>query len=161
MKKLYKILLCSFVGLILNIVISFTSVYAQPINETTILNLTNQERASNGLMPLRRNDKLTLSAYLKGLNMLSENYWAHNSPSGKTPWIFIKNAGYSYRFAGENLASGYQTAEQVMTAWMNSPSHRSNILSQKYQDAGISILNGTLKGKQTVLIVQHFGTSKR
>ena len=67
--------------------------------------------------------------------MFSKNYWAHFAPDGSTsPWDFIHQSGYNYIFAGENLAKGFTDANSVVAAWMNSPSHRENILSNKYKD---------------------------
>ena len=92
-----------------------------------IINLTNSKRAQNGLGPLSQNAFLDNAASLKAQNMFGEDYWAHNSPSGKTPWSFITSAGYRYLFAGENLARDFNDASSVVDAWMNSPSHRSNL----------------------------------
>src|SRR5207302_5413693 len=99
-----------------------------------LLNLTNQERQKNGLAPLVMNDQLTNAAKMKAQDMFALNYWAHNSPTGTMPWDFIKKAGYDYEFAGENLARGFTSAPDIVTAWMNSPSHRENMLSPHYKD---------------------------
>lgn len=125
-----------------------------------LLVLTNQKRQENGLYPLRLNSSLYQAAIGKGNDMLSKNYWAHISPDGTTPWVFIKNAGYSYTYAGENLARGYSTAEDVISAWMISPSHRENMLSSKYQDVAFAVVTGNLTGEETVLVVEMFGATK-
>ena len=89
--------------------------------------------------------------------MLEYGYWDHNSPSGRTPWIFIKSSGYKYVYAGENLAKGFSNAEDVVKAWMASPDHRANMLSQNYQDVGFAVKSGKLDGEETVLIVEELG----
>lgn len=125
-----------------------------------LLLLTNIARQQNNLPVLQLNGELTAAAQAKAANMFSENYWAHNSPSGKTPWDFIKGAGYNYIYAGENLARGFSTAQDTMNAWMASPDHRANILSPNYQDVGFAIAQGNLTGDNgTVLVVEEFGST--
>ena len=91
--------------------------------------------------------------------MFAKNYWAHVSPDGTTPWVFIKSAGYSYVYAGENLARGYNTSQDVVTAWMASPEHKQNMLSSNYQNVGFAIVTGNLTGEDTVLVVEMFGST--
>lgn len=89
--------------------------------------------------------------------MFAENYWAHFSPSGKDPWGFISSAGYKFSYAGENLAKNFYTSDEVIRAWMNSPSHKENIINGNFQDIGVAVEDGTLNGQKTTLIVQMFG----
>jgi hypothetical protein len=104
--------------------------------------------------------ELSDAARRKASDMLEKNYWAHFAPDGSTsPWGFIRQAGYNYQFAGENLAKGFTDSSSVVTAWMNSETHRANILSEKYKEIGFAIVPGTLQGEETVLIVQMFGTA--
>jgi len=140
---------------------SFTSLAHAEVNKASIISLTNQKRAENGLAPLTINYSLESSASTKANDMLANNYWSHNSPSGKTPWTFIRNAGYKYLFAGENLAEGYSSGEAIIAAWMASPSHRANILNRNYKEVGVAIISGNLKGKSTILVVEHFGSSSQ
>lgn len=130
------------------------------ISTQDLLKLTNQERQKNGITPLVMNDELTTAATMKAQDMFAQNYWAHNSPLGKMPWDFIKASGYDYEFAGENLARGFTTAPDVVTAWMNSPSHRENMLSPHYHDVGFALKEGSLTGeKDTILIVEELGST--
>lgn len=122
--------------------------------------LTNKERANNNLSSLVLNNELSLAAQEKAKDMFNNNYWAHNSPIGKTPWVFIINSGYEYSYAGENLARDFDSAENAVSAWMASPGHRANILSANYQDIGFVVATGKLSGHDTTLIVQMFGTKK-
>lgn len=123
-----------------------------------IISLTNAKRAENGLGALTFNPLLANAAAAKASNMFTENYWAHNSPSGKTPWSFITSAGYRYVYAGENLARDFSDAQSVVNAWMNSPSHRSNLLDKNFKEIGVSVQSGTLTGSEGILVVQEFGS---
>lgn len=129
------------------------------ISEGELLAQVNQERQKNGLTTLNQNSELDAAAQKKAADMFAKNYWAHFAPDGSTsPWAFIKGEGYAYRYAGENLAKGFTDSNSVVNAWMNSPTHRENLLSGKYQDVGFAIVEGKLQGEDTVLIVQMFGT---
>jgi uncharacterized protein YkwD len=138
---------------------SFPSVLGINTNMSSedLLFLTNQERQKNGASPLILNEQLVSAAEKKADDMFEYNYWAHNSPTGKTPWVFIKSSGYKYIYAGENLARGFSSAEDVVKAWMESPNHRANMLSSNYQDVGFAVKIGKLNGKETVLVVEEFG----
>lgn len=128
------------------------------ISSQDLLTLTNEARASAGLVPLSLNSELANAAAGKAEDMFTNNYWAHISPSGVTPWDFIRGAGYNYSYAGENLARGYDSAKDAMNAWMTSPEHKANILSPNYTDVGFAVSEGTLTGDpNTVLIVEEFG----
>lgn len=119
---------------------------------------TNQKRVENGLSPLSNSKELSGAASKKVDDMFAKNYWAHNSPDGITPWVFIKQSGYNYVYAGENLARGFSNSSDVVNAWMASPTHRANILSGNYNDVGFAIKSGNLNGEQTFLVVQELGS---
>lgn len=127
------------------------------IDQKKLIELTNIERQKNGLSPVSENEALDRAAALKAQNMFSENYWAHFAPSGKTPWDFILGSGYKFIYAGENLAKNFTSSDDVVKAWMASPTHRDNLLNSKYQDIGIAVAEGTLNGQKTILVVQEFG----
>lgn len=129
------------------------------ISTEELLFLTNQKRAENGLPPLSLNPELSSAASAKASNMFSNNYWAHFAPDGTSPWYFIKQSGYNYVYAGENLAKGFTTSGETVNAWMNSPSHRDNVLNKNYSDVGFAIVEGNLLGEDTVLVVELFGSS--
>ncbi len=121
---------------------------------------TNTERASDNLPTLRVNPVLEAAARLKADDMAQNGYFAHVSPSGTTPWHWFDEAGYSYTRAGENLAVNFVDSADVVAAWMNSPKHRENIMNQYYEETGIATARGTYKGKDTIFIVQLFGTPR-
>lgn len=122
-----------------------------------LVELTNEKRSHEGLEPLMLDSNLSEAATFKASDMLTKNYWAHYGPDGTSPWVFFKKVGYDYQYAGENLARGFTSPEDVVDAWMASPTHRENMLSPKYSDIGFAIQEGTLLGEQTTLVVEHFG----
>jgi len=132
---------------------------ASSINAGELIDLTNQKRQEYGLPELEFNEVLSLAAQQKAADMIAQNYWAHTSPKGTTPWTFFKNADYQYIYAGENLARDFLSSDSVVTAWMNSPTHKDNILSSRYQDIGIAVIHDTFQGQETTLVVQLFGTT--
>lgn len=132
--------------------------YAANISPEEVIRLTNEKRVVAGLQPLTQNPALSAAAQAKGADMLNKDYWAHVSPDGVTPWKFFVDFGYKYRFAGENLARDFSSAESAVDAWMASPSHRENMLSPKYKEIGIGVVEGDMAGVDTTIIVQFFGT---
>jgi uncharacterized protein YkwD len=127
------------------------------ISTQELLKFTNDKRAENGLPPLERNEQLENAASMKAEDMFAKNYWAHNAPDGTTPWVFIKKAGYEYIYAGENLARGFSDSSDVVNAWMASPDHRKNLLSENFKEVGFAVKAGRLNGEDTFLVVQEFG----
>ena len=132
--------------------------YAANISPTEVISLTNQERTAVGLLPLEENATLSQAAQAKGVDMLNRGYWAHVDPDGTQPWKFFTDFGYKYRYAGENLARDFSNPTSAVEAWMNSPSHKENILSEKYKEIGVAVVEGSLAGVDTTIIVQFFGT---
>lgn len=130
--------------------------YATDITIDKLYQLTNEERAKNNLQTLNYNEKLANAAYKKAQDMFAKNYWSHYSPDGATPWDFILSANYQYEYAGENLAKNFLFSQGVVEAWMNSKTHRDNILKSEYSDVGYAIVNGILNGEETTLVVQMF-----
>ncbi len=123
-----------------------------------VLRATNQERIGAGLPALSYSEKLADAARRKAANMFEEDYWAHTSQSGKSPWVWFKEVGYNYTYAGENLAKDFGDTGRMVSAWMASPTHRDNIVGSKYTETGLAVVPGILQGQETVLVVQLFGT---
>lgn len=121
-----------------------------------VLRLVNEERAALHLGPLRRSPLLDAAADVRAQDMAARDYFAHISPDGVTPGDQVLAAGYQALLCGENIASGYSSARDVVKAWMSSPSHRANILEPRYREIGIAYSEapGTESG---VLWVQEFG----
>lgn len=124
---------------------------------TNIISLTNKEREKTGLGKLYHNATLEKAAEDKLKDMFTADYWDHTGPKGQTAWDFISTEGYRYLLAGENLARGYERSEDVVKAWMESPTHRENMLNGRFQEIGVAIGSGKIKGNLTTVIVQLFG----
>ncbi|MFA5249555.1 MAG: CAP domain-containing protein [Candidatus Paceibacterota bacterium] len=122
------------------------------------LSIINEERGKAGLKPLAGNEMLGKAADMKLKDMIKLKYFGHINKYGTSPWVWVSLSGYKFRKAGENLAVGYGNARQTVAAWMNSPSHKSNILNRQYKDVGFAI--GILRlenGEWGVAVVQEFG----
>lgn len=110
--------------------------------ESQVIQLTNQERAKNGLKPLAANWELSRVARYKSADMRDKNYFSHTSPTYGSPFTMMRNFGINYRSAGENIAAGQRTPSEVVQSWMNSPGHRKNILSPTYTHIGVGHATG-------------------
>jgi hypothetical protein len=119
-----------------------------------LADLTNAERQSEKLDALTVNPILNKAAEMKAEDMATKGYFAHTSPEGKTPWYWLDQVGYQYEYAGENLAINFTDSKDVTDAWMNSPTHRANIVKDKYTEVGTGISQGIYNGKETVFVVQ-------
>jgi uncharacterized protein YkwD len=126
-----------------------------------IVDETNKERIKAGFEPLRANVILVESAKIKTEDMIDLEYFEHQSPSGKSVSDLGKDVGYDYIIMGENLAMGdFKNAKDLVTAWMNSPGHRANMLNPEYQDIGVYAAEGLFDGQSVWFAVQHFGTQR-
>jgi len=131
--------------------------YAANIDPAKVVEITNTRRVNSGLNPLTINTSLEKAALNKGLHMIEHDYWAHVAPDGTEPWDFFEGVGYDYRYAGENLARDFSNPSAAVDAWMASPTHRDNMLSSKFSEIGIAVVEGDLDGADTTIIVQLFG----
>lgn len=123
-----------------------------------IVELTNEERVAEAVIPLQRNAVLDEAARLKAEHMATEQYFAHYSPDGVSPWDWFEEVRYTYAHAGENLAIHFSDSGEVVEAWMDSPSHRANIVNGNYTEIGVGTAKGVYEGYETVFVVQLFGT---
>lgn len=122
--------------------------------ENEIIVIMNNERVSRGLSPLIKHDETTYVARLKSYDMIKTGYFSHNSPIYGSPYKMMKSFDIEFTTAGENIAYGQRNAQDVMTAWMNSPGHRANILSRNYTHIGVGVMkkdDGTLYFTQMFL----------
>lgn len=140
-------------GLVLNQRSEFTAAVLPAV----LVALANEDRADNGLHELTTNPVLEEAARLKAEHMAAHGYFAHVSPDGLDPWYWFYRAGYEFSEAGENLAVNFTDSDDVERAWMDSPGHRANILSDRFTEIGIATAHGTYKGRKTVFVVQMFG----
>lgn len=123
-----------------------------------VVQLTNAERSDLGESSLRRSATLDEAARMKAQHMANNEYFSHYAPDGTSPWYWFDKAGYSYAHAGENLAIHFTDSDEVVEAWMNSPTHRANIVGTQYTEIGVGTAKGKFDGYDTVYVVQLFGT---
>ncbi len=128
------------------------------IYSNALVEMTNENRKASSLADLTVNPVLEIAAGLKADDMASKGYFAHYSPEGISPWYWMRIAGYKYQYAGENLAIDFYDSADVSRAWMNSPTHRANVLNGRYTEIGIAMRQGTYQGRPTTYVVQMFGS---
>jgi hypothetical protein len=148
------------IGFMVNSLWSQAAVLGANSNFTNaaLLQDTNAQRMADHEQPLTLNSQLNAAAQAKANDMAAKNYWSHNSPDGKTPWSFITAAGYHYQMAGENLAYGFSNANDTVAGWMNSPTHRANILNAKYENVGFGVVqseNYQGHGPTTIIVAEY------
>jgi uncharacterized protein YkwD len=128
------------------------------LSAVEIIRLSNLERDTLHKAPLVRNAKLDQAATQKLQDMFDRQYFDHISPDGKGPGFLADQVGYSYVVVGENLAMGsFETDKDLVEAWMESPGHRENILSNRYTEIGVAVGHGTFNGERIWIAVQEFG----
>ena len=123
-----------------------------------LIELSNTARARDNLNLLKVDPLLERAAEAKVRHMVENNYFNHYSPDGTSPWTFMQEVAYQYVAAGENLAVNFTDSEDVVDAWLDSPTHRANIMSTQYSDIGIATMPGTYKGRPAIFVVQMFAT---
>lgn len=139
------------------VAISSNSNFLASVVSSVLVDITNEDRAANGKEMLQTSPILTRAAQAKANDMAAKSYFAHTSPEGVTSWYWFDQAGYSFSYAGENLAVNFSDSANVGEAWMNSPGHKANILNDKFTEIGIATAQGMYNGQQTTFIVQLFG----
>jgi hypothetical protein len=145
----------------LRVFLPVSDLYAAPtIDPTDLMNRVNQERTNRFIPALATNSKLMAAANLKSNDMIARSYFAHVDPDGKYVWPTIESQGYTpYKTLGENLAMDFTDAASMITAWMNSPTHRENLLNEKFEDQGMASVYGEFEpGHDSILATNLFGT---
>lgn len=133
------------------------SPYIAAVISAVLVDLANDDRATNELHGLKINPKLVAAAQLKANDMAEKGYFAHQTPEGYDSWHWFELVDYDYSHAGENLAVDFSESVDVEKAWMKSPTHRDNILNKQYTEIGIATAKGMYKGRETIFAVQMFG----
>ena len=108
-----------------------------PGQDSSFASLLNDVRLDNGAGRVTYNRQLDSAAQSHADDMLDNNYFSHTGLNGSTPWERASAAGYDYRYIGENIASGYQTGESVLTGWVNSPGHQRNNIDPNFEEFGL------------------------
>ncbi|MFI8696735.1 CAP domain-containing protein [Dietzia maris] len=119
-----------------------------PPQANALERLTNEQREAHDLPALATNELLRQSACHKAADMVKHDYFAHVAPDGTEPWHYFREAGYTYQHAGENLARNFTDDAAVVQAWMDSPTHRDNVLGD-FEEQGTCSVEG--------VTVQHLG----
>ena len=136
------------------------NIFFADITRTALINMLNETRENSGLQPLTENQKLDQAAQLKAEDMVQKEYFAHTSPAGISPWYWFSQTGYKYKYAGENLAVGFYESEEAFNAWLDSPSHKANILNKNYKEVGTAVLTG-YGLNNAIVVVQLFGSQQQ
>jgi hypothetical protein len=135
-----------------------TLAYATDMSVGGLLSATNSQRIASGVGSLALSGQLNSAAQAKANDMVARNYWSHTTPDGQEPWVFMDNAGYQYTKAGENLAYGFATSGDAVNGWVNSPSHKANMLDGAFSNVGFGFANGPNyngDGEQTVVVAMY------
>jgi uncharacterized protein YkwD len=128
--------------------------------ERQVLDYTNQIRQQQGCRPLRLNSALVDAAGRHASDMVRRHYLDHTNPDGQDPGDRMAAAGYRGSSWGENIAAGYDSAQKVVAAWMQSDGHRKNILNCRFTSIGIGYDPGQVKSDSGQgSWVQDFGRS--
>lgn len=144
------------------ILVKQSSLFAD-ISAQRIITLTNEVRQQYGLPIVQEDLLLNKAAQEKAQDMFKNKYFGHFSPTNVSPWDWIDKSGYNYYYAGENLAMNFLDTEEVIKGWLNSPSHRENLLNKDYKDMGIAVVSGDFnnEGINRILVVQMFGSKAK
>ncbi len=145
----------------LRIFLPVSKLYASPsIDATDVMNRINNERENRFIPTLVTNSKLNAAANIKADDMIKRGYFAHVDPDGKYVWPTIEAQGYTpYKTLGENLAMDFTDAASMVSAWMNSPTHRENLLNEKFEDQGLAAIYGLFAPNHySILAASIFGT---
>lgn len=162
-----KILLFSIIFFLVAKIVIMAVIFYYPVTDIGIdpgvdaeelITMTNNYREAEGLSDLSINPRLTQAAVNKAGDILTNQYFNHTSPSGRKFSDWIKEVGYKYFYVGENLAIDFDNNSDVFTAWLNSPTHKENIIKPQYQEIGIATLTGNYNHHLSTVVVQLFGT---
>lgn len=130
--------------------------YASMLSDENIIKLTNEVRNGEGLDGLNANQLLTKAAYDKAEAIFAAQEFKHDIENRKfSNWV--KESGYEYQSIGENLAIDFTTSENAMDAWLESPTHKKNILNPKFEEIGVAVKEDEFQGHKSLLVVQIFG----
>lgn len=143
-----------FIGLTLLLVILANPLHAEPeakisseITPQSVITLMNHYRSLNQLPPLQSEERIMKAAEDRMRDMEELGYWSHEPPDGRSPFFWLKYRSYRFTRAGENLARGFETADLLVTSWMDSSGHRENILGAEYHHVGVAVIDGATTGR--------------
>jgi uncharacterized protein YkwD len=165
MKKIYIAISIGAIICLLTTILLYrqkTNEARQDISSDELYDLINMYRKENGREILKVNPELEQSATAKVDDMIKKNYWSHNESTDNTVWKFIKDTGFDFSYAGENLAKDMTTDKDIIEAWKLSEKHNKNLLDNNFTDMGLAYqCNIQFQGKKdTCLVVLHLGKKK-
>lgn len=143
---------------IINVVFKSSSKMLASVLPSILALETNLYRNTNNTTSLAINPLLSKAAELKAKDMAQRGYFSHVSPEGDKPWVWFEKVGYTYTYAGENLAVNFTDSKDVTSAWIKSQTHRDNMINQNFTETGIGVAEGIYENKPTTFVVQFFGT---
>ena len=138
-------------------VVAVETIQNPPAEYEALASELNQTREQHNRKALAYNAKLQTSACYKADEILSNDNFNHDNADGTKTWVHFDKAGYTGTALGENLAKGYSSDTAMIQAWLDSPSHRANLLSSDYTEQGVCKKSGTLNGKDATITVAHYG----
>lgn len=130
--------------------------YSFAIDAIKLIAEVNNERVESGLIPLNQESRLSNAALQKAISLTKIQSLIHTKSQEGVAWSFINDSGYFYEIAGENLAVNFQNEAEIISHWMNSQSHRANILRSDFTDVGVAITQGKYDGKTADYVVMYF-----
>lgn len=131
--------------------------YLAAVLSGALTDLTNETRLEARLPALATNSLLTQAAQLKAEDMAARGYFAHYGPNGELPWSWLNLVGYQFSAAGENLAVNFFDSQDVVKAWLQSETHKANLLRDNFSEIGIGVASGRYQGRNSIYVVQFFG----
>ena len=159
----YKTFFDSFQASLLSFTLKVPAVATVPIDHNyaliahEIIALTNKHRTAAGLLPLQEDGRLGQSAYAKAQYMRANGQLTHVGPDGRDWTTWLTNTGYQYETAAENLAATpSDEPSAIVRLWMESPTHKANILNPSVTQIGVGVVNGLYEGRNSYYAVQHF-----
>lgn len=139
-------------------IVSPLSVFS--IDSNLIIEKINRERERYNKPDLITSGVLADIAWRKSLAMSKNGFLQHSPEASGSLWPFFREAGYVYKYAGENLAVNIKTEEEIVYSWMNSTTHRQNILSDNFSEIGVAITYGNYMGETSPFITAYFAQPK-
>lgn len=133
--------------------------YFSNLSEESVIHASNQARLEAGLKPVTANQFLTQAAYLKAEAIFESQEFSHTINNERFSY-WVKQTEYEYEIIGENLAIDFLSSEGAIAAWMQSPTHRANLLNPKFSEIGVAVKNGVMDGQKSIVIVQIFGAPR-
>lgn len=150
------VLILAFAMYLGTLIVKNTGLIAS-IQSAFLVSFANEDRQEKNISTLTVSPLLVEAAQKKANDMAKKGYFAHTSPEGLSPWYWFENVGYDYAYAGENLAVNFQESEDVHNAWIDSESHKRNILDKHFTEIGVATAEGLYKGEKATFVVQMFG----